>query len=37
MALNIAELIIPGFIADLIFRRLKMPGLIGMLLLGVMR
>jgi NhaP-type Na+/H+ or K+/H+ antiporter len=35
MALNIAELILLGFIADLIFRKLKMPGLIGMLLLGV--
>jgi NhaP-type Na+/H+ or K+/H+ antiporter/CBS domain-containing protein len=35
MALNIAELIILGFIADLLFRKLKMPGLVGMLLLGV--
>jgi len=35
VALNIAELIILGFIADIVFRRLKMPGLIGMLLLGV--
>ena len=35
MALNIAELIIFGILADFIFRKLKMPGLIGMLLLGV--
>jgi len=35
MALNIAELIIFGLIADLVFRKLKMPGLVGMLLLGV--
>ncbi|MDD5156007.1 MAG: cation:proton antiporter [Candidatus Omnitrophica bacterium] len=35
MALNIAELIIFGLIADFVFRKLKMPGLVGMLLLGV--
>ncbi|MGE5279612.1 MAG: cation:proton antiporter [Deltaproteobacteria bacterium] len=35
MALNIAELIILGLLADFIFRKLRMPGLIGMLLLGI--
>ncbi len=35
MVLNIAELVIGGLIADLVFRKMKMPGLVGMLLLGV--
>jgi NhaP-type Na+/H+ or K+/H+ antiporter/predicted transcriptional regulator len=35
MALNIAELILFGLIADFVFKKLKMPGLIGMLFLGV--
>ncbi len=35
MALNIAELIIFGLLADLAFRKLKIPGLVGMLLVGV--
>lgn len=35
MIVSIAELIILGFIVDWAFRRLNVPGLIGMLLLGV--
>ncbi|MDZ8120111.1 cation:proton antiporter [Pontiella agarivorans] len=35
MAVSIAEMILLGLLADWIFRRLKMPGLLGMLLLGV--
>ena len=35
MALSLAELIIFGLIADWLFRRFKIPGLVGMLLLGV--
>ena len=35
MALSIAELIIFGLIADWLFRKFKLPGLVGMLLLGV--
>ena len=35
MALSIAELIIFGLIADWLFRKFKIPGLVGMLLLGV--
>ncbi len=35
MIVSIAELVILGFIVDWAFRRLNVPGLIGMLLLGV--
>ncbi|NOY80257.1 MAG: sodium:proton antiporter [Kiritimatiellaeota bacterium] len=35
MATTVAELIILGLLADWVFRRFSMPGLIGMLLLGV--
>jgi len=35
MAVSIAEMILLGLLADWIFRKLKMPGLLGMLLLGV--
>ncbi|MFQ5454255.1 MAG: cation:proton antiporter, partial [Candidatus Zixiibacteriota bacterium] len=35
MALSLAELIIFGLIADWLFRKFKIPGLVGMLLLGV--
>ncbi|QBG46521.1 sodium:proton antiporter [Verrucomicrobia bacterium S94] len=34
MAVSIAEMILLGLLADWIFRKLKMPGLLGMLLLG---
>ncbi len=36
MAVSIAELILLGLLADWIFRKLRMPGLLGMLLLGVL-
>lgn len=36
MALSIAEIIILGLIADWLFRRFNIPGLIGMLLTGVL-
>ncbi len=36
MAVSIAEIIILCLIADWVFRRMRMPGLIGMLLVGVM-
>ena len=36
MALNIAELIVLGLLADWIFRRCSIPGFIGMLLVGVL-
>ena len=35
MALGIAEMILLGLLADWLFRRMRMPGLLGMLLLGV--
>lgn len=35
MAVSIAEMILLGLLADWVFRKLKMPGLLGMLLLGV--
>jgi len=35
MALSIAELIILGLIADWLFRKCRIPGLVGMLLVGV--
>ncbi len=35
MAVGLAELVILGLLADWIFRKLGMPGLVGMLLLGV--
>lgn len=35
MAVTIAELVILGLLADWVFRRLKVPGLVGILLLGV--
>ncbi len=36
MALGIAEMILLGLLADWIFRKMRMPGLLGMLLLGVL-
>ncbi|MBN2163296.1 MAG: cation:proton antiporter [Pontiellaceae bacterium] len=36
MALGIAEMILLGLLADWMFRKLRMPGLLGMLLLGVL-
>ena len=36
MALSLAELIIFSLIVDWIFRKMKMPGLIGMLIIGVL-
>ena len=36
MAVNIAELILLGLLADWLFRKCRLPGLIGMLLLGVL-
>lgn len=36
MAVSIAEMILLGLLADWIFRKLRMPGLLGMLLLGVL-
>jgi NhaP-type Na+/H+ or K+/H+ antiporter len=35
MAVGIAEMILLGLLADWVFRKLRMPGLLGMLLLGV--
>jgi len=35
MAVGIAEMILLGLLADWLFRKLRMPGLLGMLLLGV--
>ena len=36
MAVSIAELILLGLLADWVFRKLRFPGLVGMLLLGVL-
>lgn len=36
MAVGIAEMILLGLLADWMFRKLRMPGLLGMLLLGVL-
>lgn len=36
MAVSIAAMIILGLLADWVFRKLRMPGLLGMLLLGIM-
>jgi NhaP-type Na+/H+ or K+/H+ antiporter len=36
MAFSIAEMILLGLLADWVFRKLRMPGLLGMLLLGVL-
>ncbi len=36
MAVGIAEMILLGLLADWIFRKLRMPGLLGMLLIGVL-
>ena len=36
MAVGIAEMILLGLLADWIFRKLRMPGLLGMLLLGML-
>lgn len=36
MAVSIAELILLGLVADWLFRKLRFPGLVGMLLLGVL-
>ncbi len=36
MAVSIAEMILLGLLADWIFRKLRFPGLVGMLLLGVL-
>lgn len=36
MAFSIAEMILLGLLADWIFRKLRLPGLLGMLLLGVL-
>jgi len=36
VAVSIAEMILLGLLADWVFRKLRMPGLLGMLLLGVL-
>ena len=36
MALSIAEMILLGLLADWIFRKMRLPGLLGMLFLGVL-
>ncbi len=36
MAFSIAEMILLGLLADWLFRKMRMPGLLGMLLLGVL-
>jgi len=36
VAVSIAELILLGLLADWVFRKLRFPGLVGMLLLGVL-
>ena len=36
MAVSIAEMILLGLLADWLFRKAKMPGLLGMLLLGML-
>lgn len=36
MAVSIAEMILLGLLADWVFRRLRIPGLLGMLLLGIL-
>ncbi len=36
MAVNIAFIVILGFLADYIFRKLNLPGLIGMLMVGIL-
>ncbi|HEY5620988.1 MAG TPA: cation:proton antiporter [Pontiella sp.] len=36
MALSIAEMILLGLLADWVFRRMRIPGLLGMLLVGVL-
>jgi Kef-type K+ transport system membrane component KefB len=36
MALSLAFIIILGLAADYLFRRLKLPGLVGMLLVGML-
>lgn len=36
MAVSIAEMILLGLLADWVFRKLRFPGLVGMLLLGVL-
>jgi len=36
MAVSIAEIIVLSLIADWVFRRFRVPGLIGMLLVGVL-
>ena len=36
MAVGIAEMILLGLLADWVFRRMRMPGLLGMLLVGVL-
>ncbi len=36
MAVGIAEMILLGLLADWLFRKLRMPGLLGMLLLGIL-
>lgn len=36
MAVSIAELILLGLLADWVFRKLRLPGLVGMLLLGIL-
>jgi NhaP-type Na+/H+ or K+/H+ antiporter len=36
MAVSIAEMILLGLLADWVFRKLRMPGLLGMLLVGVL-
>ena len=36
MAISIALIIISGLAADYLFRRIKLPGLVGMLLAGIL-
>ena len=36
MAISLAFIIIIGFLADALFRRARLPGLVGMLMVGVL-
>ena len=36
MAVSLAEIIVLGLLADWLFRRIRLPGLLGMLLVGVL-
>ena len=36
MALSLAFIVLAGLLADALFRRLRLPGLVGMLIVGVL-